>query len=216
MDTWDFLLRIAVGTGVGAVLGLEREVTGKAAGLRTHAMVGLGSAVFTALSIEAFGTADPSRVAAQIVSGIGFLGAGAIFRSGPLIKGLTTAAGLWAAAALGMAAGAGHEAWALVATGVGVVVLLGMRYIDDLLARFRTGVAVEAVVSPASAFMSVREDLVALDPTVDLEDVSLGDDDSATLHFVVGPDTLSLLTGALKAMESVTEVNADQEEETVL
>lgn len=87
MGALEFLVRIVVGTGLAALLGLEREVSGKAAGIRTHALVGLGAAAFTVLSLEAFETGDPSRVAAQIVSGIGFLGAGAIFRSGALIKG---------------------------------------------------------------------------------------------------------------------------------
>lgn len=210
METLDFLGRIALGTGLAAVLGLEREVTGKAAGLRTHSMVGLGAALFTLLSIEGFDAPDPSRVAAQIVSGIGFLGAGAIFRSGALIQGLTTAAGLWAAAAVGMAAGSGEYQLALLATGVGMMVLLGLRYVNDWISRFRTGVPLEVEIAPASAFLRVRDDLTSIDPAVDLEGVRLDSEGSITLRFIVGPDKLHMLSNALRAMEHVAAVRVPE------
>ena len=108
----DLVGRLLVAAVLGAVIGIERELHDHPAGVRTHLLVALGSALFTVLSIVGFpsadGTAtDPSRVAAQIVTGIGFLGAGAIIKYGPSVRGLTTAASLWAAAAIGMAAGAG-------------------------------------------------------------------------------------------------------------
>lgn len=205
MDIIDFLIRVAAGTGLAAVLGLEREATGKPAGLRTHAMVGLGAAVFTVLSVEAFEGADTSRVAAQIVSGVGFLGAGAIFRSGPLVKGLTTAAGLWAAAALGMAAGSGQIAWAAVATGMAVIVLLLMRSIDTVIGRRRIGVVLEAVVTPSAAFIDVRDQLHSIEPQAELSDV-LVDGDKTTLRFIVGTDRSELLRNALTAMKQVVGV----------
>jgi len=205
MDIIDFLIRVAAGTGLAAVLGLEREATGKPAGLRTHAMVGLGAAVFTILSVEAFEGADTSRVAAQIVSGVGFLGAGAIFRSGPLVKGLTTAAGLWAAAALGMAAGSGQIARAAVATGMAVIVLLLMRSIDTVIGRRRIGVVLEAVVTPSAAFIDVRDQLHSIEPQAELSDV-LVDGDTTTLRFIVGTDRSELLRNALTAMKQVVGV----------
>lgn len=205
MDIIDFLIRVAAGTGLAAVLGLEREATGKPAGLRTHAMVGLGAAVFTVLSVEGFEGADTSRVAAQIVSGVGFLGAGAIFRSGPLVKGLTTAAGLWAAAALGMAAGSGQIAWAAVATGMAVIVLLLMRSIDTVIGRRRIGVVLEAVVTPSAAFIDVRDQLHSIEPQAELSDV-LVDGDTTTLRFIVGTDRSELLHNALTAMKQVVGV----------
>ena len=205
MDIIDFLIRVAAGTGLAAVLGLEREATGKSAGLRTHAMVGLGAAVFTVLSMEAFEGADTSRVAAQIVSGIGFLGAGAIFRSGPLVKGLTTAAGLWAAAALGMAAGSGQIAWATVATGMAVIVLLVLRSIDTLIGRRRIGVVLEAVVNPSAAFIDVRDQLHSIEPQAELSDVVV-DGDTTTLSFIVGSDRSEMLRNALTAMKQVVGV----------
>ena len=119
----DAAVRLAIAALLSGLIGIEREVAQKAAGLRTHMLVGLGAALFSLLSVEAFAGADPARVAAQVVAGIGFLGAGAIFRHGFTVRGLTTAAGLWAAAAVGMASGIGEWEVALVASGIAIVVL---------------------------------------------------------------------------------------------
>lgn len=102
------LLRLVLATALGAFVGYERERAGKPAGVRTHGMVSLGAALFTVVSLYGFeGTGDRARVAAQIVTGIGFLGAGAILNAGGSVQGLTTAAALWATAAIGMAVGVG-------------------------------------------------------------------------------------------------------------
>jgi putative Mg2+ transporter-C (MgtC) family protein len=124
----DLSLRLIVAAALGLAVGFEREIHGHPAGLRTHMLVSVGSALFTVLSAYAFGAStnpniDPTRIAAQIVSGIGFLGAGAILKDGIVIRGLTTAASLWATAAVGMAAGAGEHIIAAVATGVIIVSL---------------------------------------------------------------------------------------------
>jgi putative Mg2+ transporter-C (MgtC) family protein len=121
----DLAARMLIAAVLGAAIGLEREIHEHPAGMRTHLLVALGSAIFTELSIYGFaGTTtapiDPSRVAAQIVSGIGFLGAGAILKYGTSIRGLTTAASLWTAAAIGMAAGAGE--WLIAAVGTLIVI----------------------------------------------------------------------------------------------
>jgi putative Mg2+ transporter-C (MgtC) family protein len=205
MDIWDFLARVAMGAGLSALIGLEREMTGKPAGLRTHAMVGLGASLFTIMSVEGFGTGDPARVAAQIVTGIGFLGAGAIFRSGPLVQGLTTAAGLWAAAAVGMTAGAGRMAWAALATLVAVVVLNVLRSVDRLVSRSRAGTVIEIDVAPVARFMAVRDQLMTIDPLADFTDMATGAD-LATMTFVVGPERAAMLCQALGAMEDVVDV----------
>ncbi len=115
---------LVVATLMGAVIGLERERQGKSAGLRTHSLVCLGSALITMVGIHGFGPyggglRDPARVAAQIVSGIGFLGAGTIMHEGLTIKGLTTAASLWTTAGIGLAAGTG-----LVWPAIGATVLV--------------------------------------------------------------------------------------------
>jgi len=122
----DLLARLVAAAIVGAAVGVEREIHGHPAGLRTHLLVSVGSAVFTILSFHGFqgmgGAAiDPTRVAAQVVSGIGFLGAGAIIKEGFSIRGLTTAASLWGTAALGMAAGLAE--YGLVAAGAAIILL---------------------------------------------------------------------------------------------
>jgi putative Mg2+ transporter-C (MgtC) family protein len=128
----ELALRILVAAVLGAAIGIERERHDHPAGMRTHLLVAVGSATFTVLSIEAFKApaADPARIAAQIVTGIGFLGAGAILKSGGSVKGLTTAASLWAVAAVGMAAGAAAWGVAIAATVIVVVSLWPLHEIE--------------------------------------------------------------------------------------
>ena len=130
---WAFAVRLIAAAVLGAVIGLEREIHDHPAGMRTHLLVSVGSAGFTVLSIAAFPApgADPARIAAQIVTGIGFLGAGAILKEGATIRGLTTAASLWATAAVGMAAGAGAWITALTITVIVVVSLWPLRRVAD-------------------------------------------------------------------------------------
>jgi putative Mg2+ transporter-C (MgtC) family protein len=119
----ELTLRLVVALLLGAVVGWERELQHMPAGFRTHALVSLGAAIFTVVSAYAFageGT-DPTRIAAQIVTGVGFLGGGAILHYGGTIRGLTTAASLWAVAAVGMAAGAGLFVTAVVSTGLVII-----------------------------------------------------------------------------------------------
>lgn len=137
----EYLLRILLGTGLGAAIGFERDLHGRPAGLRTHAIVALASATFMVVSTRfvyfqhyAAGElveVDASRIAASVVSGIGFLGAGAILRTGITIKGLTTAAALWLVAAIGMAAGGGMYLIAVFVTLVGLVSLTLLRPFED-------------------------------------------------------------------------------------
>ncbi|HWP62645.1 MAG TPA: MgtC/SapB family protein [Candidatus Binatia bacterium] len=139
----DLALRLVIAAAVGALVGLEREIHGHPAGMRTHLLVALGSALFTVLSAHGFGPTapdgpvDPTRIAAQIVTGIGFLGAGAIVKEGATIKGLTTAASLWATAALGMAAGAGAHLIGVVATAIVLFSLWPLHWIEDRIVRSR-------------------------------------------------------------------------------
>lgn len=133
IDVLEAIGRISAAAALAGVIGFERQVAQKSAGLRTHMLVGLGAGVFALLSVESFPGSDPARVAAQIVTGVGFLGAGAIFRHGISVRGLTTAAGMWTAAAVGMAAGLGEYGIALIATGVAVVVLYVVGIVQWLL-----------------------------------------------------------------------------------
>jgi putative Mg2+ transporter-C (MgtC) family protein len=122
----EMVLRLLLAVGLGALIGFERQRAGKPAGLRTHLLVCIGSALFTIASIYGFGEdADAARVAAGIVAGIGFLGAGTIIRSREgILVGLTTASSIWAVAAIGLAAGAGLYILAPVTTVVVLIVLM--------------------------------------------------------------------------------------------
>jgi putative Mg2+ transporter-C (MgtC) family protein len=125
-DELTMVLRILLATVLGGVIGFQRERTGKPAGLRTHMLICIGSTLFTLVSVFAFsGLVDPSRVAAGIVTGIGFLGAGAIiFRtSDGYIAGLTTAATIWVAAGIGVAVGTGLYLASVVTTVVVMIIL---------------------------------------------------------------------------------------------
>jgi putative Mg2+ transporter-C (MgtC) family protein len=133
----ELVQRLILAAALGAVIGIERELRQKSAGLRTNTLIAVGSALFTLMSIEmASAGADPTRIAAQIVTGIGFLGAGAIMRTGGGVQGLTTAATVWVNAAVGVAAGGGKYHLALIATGVTVIVLLVLVPIERLIDRF--------------------------------------------------------------------------------
>src|SRR5215208_4331473 len=133
----DNLLRLSLAAVLGGAIGFERELRDREAGLRTHMLVCIGSALFTIVSAYGFREfltsgdqvirADATRIAAQIVTGIGFLGAGAIIRQGISVRGLTTAATLWVAAAIGIAAGAGYYSGAVLGTAVTLVALWPLR-----------------------------------------------------------------------------------------
>jgi len=122
---WEAVLRLCVAAGLTGLLGAEREIRRKEAGLRTFTLVGIGAALFTVVGplVAVGGSGDVTRIAAQVVSGIGFIGAGLIFQQGAHTKNLTTAAGIWSAAAVGMAAGAGLF---IVATGGTVIILFAL------------------------------------------------------------------------------------------
>ncbi len=127
----EMILRLLLATALGTIIGYQRERAKKPAGLRTHVLICLGAALFTVVSIYGFGVAsDPARVAAGVVVGIGFIGAGLILhREGEIVAGLTTAATIWAVAGIGLAAGAGLYLISVVATVLVLAVLLVPRSI---------------------------------------------------------------------------------------
>ena len=124
-------LRLTVGLVLGAIIGFERELHRQPAGFRTHSLVSLGAALFTVVSAFGFAgpTVDPTRIAAQIVSGIGFIGAGTILQFRGHIRGLTTAASLWSVAAIGTAAGAGLFVVAITGT---ILILVILSLLDQV------------------------------------------------------------------------------------
>ncbi len=142
----EMVTKLLLASVLGALIGLEREVHGRPAGFRTHLLVSLGSCLFTIISIDFYriygnfsGTApvgvDPGRIAAQVVSGIGFLGAGAIIREKASIRGLTTAACLWVAAAIGLSCGVGRYAPAIVVTLLAFASLLLLKKVENRIRR---------------------------------------------------------------------------------
>jgi uncharacterized membrane protein YhiD involved in acid resistance len=144
----DLMVRLLVALILGAIVGLERERQERAAGLRTVTMVSLGSCLFTIVGAYGFPNTDPSRVAAQIVTGIGFLGAGTIFLRKDLVRGLTTAATIWAVAAIGMASGTAQYFIAFFTTLLILSVLMVLKPIEN---------RVRAALAAIGAFpMSIR------------------------------------------------------------
>jgi len=171
--------RLLLSSVLGGIIGLEREVHGRPAGFRTHLLVSLGSCLFVATSVEFYnkygnfsGTipvgVDPARVAAQVVTGIGFLGAGAIIRDQASIRGLTTAACLWVAAALGVACGVGMYGVATLSTAVALVILLVLKELEKKLGR-DTYFAVMVVGEDAPGFVSLVESVLAKSGVVPLQ-----------------------------------------------
>ena len=150
--------------GLGAALGIERESRNKTAGTRTHALVALGAALFTVSGVfmGPDGISDRTRIAAQVVSGIGFIGGGAILRSGLTVTGITTAASLWMAASFGVAAGVGLY-WVAAAGGVlTFATILGLGAIADVMLKRRGLMSLEMVYEPGHgtlevAFRGLRE-----------------------------------------------------------
>ena len=146
----EVLLRVVLAGVLGGAIGAEREIREREAGLRTHMLVAVGAALFTIVSAYAWAdfsfsqrngiTFDPTRIAAQIVTGIGFLGAGAIIRQGLSVRGLTTAASLWVVAAIGMASGAGYYSAAAITTIVVLISLWPLRIVAyRMFERIRPG-----------------------------------------------------------------------------
>ena len=139
MPTADIVVRLLLAAGLGAAIGVERELRQKPAGLRTNILIALGSALLTMASIEIGRGGTPDRIAAQIVTGIGFLGGGAILRSGKTVRGMTTAATIWVNAAIGLAAGAGLFVMATVTAAITLFVLALLPPIEGYFER-RAGI----------------------------------------------------------------------------
>jgi putative Mg2+ transporter-C (MgtC) family protein len=132
-------LRLVVALILGLILGTEREIRGHPAGIKTMGLIAIGACMFTALGLQPYfgSTVDPTRIAAQIVTGVGFLGAGAILRTGDDVHGLTTAASIWVAASVGMAVGFGYYPAAVFTTFLVIVMLVALRPIEQRFIRTR-------------------------------------------------------------------------------
>ena len=148
MTNEEIFLRIVVCGLLGGAIGLEREFSEHHAGFRTHVLVALGAGLFTLAGVyaSASGEVDATRIAAQVVTGIGFLGAGTIIREGMAVRGLTTAASLWVTAAIGTAVGLGALAAGVVTTAMTLIALVALKWLERLI--IRRGVADEEEVEP--------------------------------------------------------------------
>jgi putative Mg2+ transporter-C (MgtC) family protein len=137
MDWPGDVLNVILAVIFGAAIGMEREISGKSAGLRTNVLICLGAAVYTIISkrMGVAANASTTRIAAQLVTGVGFLGAGAIIQDRGGVYGLTTAATIWLVASVGMACGAGFYALAAIATLITIVVLVGLGQLEKPLGR---------------------------------------------------------------------------------
>lgn len=127
------LFKLFVALLVGAIIGAEREYKSKAVGFRTVILITLGSCLFTILSVVMGGEKDPARIAANIITGVGFLGAGAIFKDGANVKGITTAATIWISAAIGMSIGVGQYEFAFLSLVIVMIVLLSFTWVQNMI-----------------------------------------------------------------------------------
>jgi putative Mg2+ transporter-C (MgtC) family protein len=222
--SWEEVLgRVALAAALGAILGLERELREREAGLRTHLLVSVGSALFTIVSAYGFREflvsnasvvrADPTRIAAQIVTGIGFLGAGAIIRQGLSVRGLTTAATLWVVAAIGMAAGAGYYSAAVITTVVALAALWPLRALAfRVVRRFRGETELLLVQLPAG--QSPAGVIDAVEPVARLESIEVRQEgDRRTLELALElkrPEQMQELVPRVAEVENVLEVRWDE------
>lgn len=152
IEWWEVLIRLTVATVLGAIIGYQRERMEKPAGFRTHTLVALGSSLLMIVSVYPFlgQPADPSRIAAGVITGMGFLGAGTIIRQGSIVRGLTTAASLWVASGIGLAVGVGYYFPALITTGLvfGILTVLKRVEIGLVAPRGLTSLVVTTVDRP--------------------------------------------------------------------
>ena len=211
----DSLLRILLGTVLGGAIGYERDLHGRPAGLRTHAIVALASATFMVVSTRfvyfqhyvegQLIEVDASRIAASVVSGIGFLGAGAILRTGLTIKGLTTAAGLWLVSAIGMAAGGGMYLVSVFVTIIGLSALTLLRRFEDRAGPV-SNQRVTVTVDNASVHDLVASALTSVGSTLSHDEYERNVDGLLRLTFearMTGPSRLPDLARAIEAVPGV-------------
>src|SRR5215203_5738661 len=182
-NDFELLGRLLLAAVLGGAIGAERELNDQAAGLRTHMLLTIGACLFTLISAYGFGGGlgtDPSRIAAQIVTGIGFLGGGAIVRHGLTVKGVTTAASIWATASVGVAIGAGSYVLGIGGAVLVVGTLFGLRSADNVLRRW--GVSREEYTMLAhSGFDAARVVELVRREKVSLRGLDRRDNEDATV-----------------------------------
>lgn len=159
MDLLDDILPILFSVMVGGIIGIEREYQLKSAGLRTMILVTLGACIFTMLSQNFGGSGSPDRIAANIITGIGFVGAGVIFKEENRVSGLTTAVTIWICAALGMTIGAGYYQEATIGSVVVFLLLIMFKYIQDVIDKISTRYTYQMTLSYEDGIMEKYENI---------------------------------------------------------
>ena len=226
LDNSVMVLRVLLAVGLGGAIGIEREIDAQAAGFRTHILICLGAALFGLISIHAFAPfeatrnstdvqIDVTRVASQVVVGVGFLGGGAILKYGASIRGLTTAASMWVAAAVGLAVGVGYY-WAAVAVTVATLgSLIGFRGLRDWVRRrfgrrteivtFRLGAGVDqaAMIAALNDLSGVNVRSLQVDRSGETTEITVG------LKAGVGVP-LERMLGQLAGRDDVDEMSYDE------
>jgi putative Mg2+ transporter-C (MgtC) family protein len=200
--------RLILAAVCSGLIGYERESARKAAGLRTFTLVGVGAAVFSVVSIIGFPGPDQSRIAAQIVTGVGFLGAGAIFRDGAFVSGLTTAAGLWVVASIGMAAGSGSYELAVVGTAVTLMTLYGLRAIDAAVYRrkIKARSRLEVYVNEVTKLEALLKFIRRVDPDAEQLDFKRTGDGEGVLVVTCKEEDVAMMSEMLASHRTVAKV----------
>ena len=205
-------LDLLAAAGLGGAIGLERELGAQPAGFRTHLLVGLGSALFTLVGGDVAGS-DPTRIAAQVVTGIGFLGAGAILHEGGSVRGLTTAASLWVTAAAGVACGLDRPGLAAFSVGVALVALVALKALEKDVFPRRRGHRVLLEISESADVEAVVADATNLLGSATVRSVDRADRDGTAVILSSplrkGVDLLTLAIG-LRALDGVVGVELGQ------
>ena len=218
MPVLEPFIRILIAAILGGLIGIEREIREHTAGFRTHILVSVGSAAFTlASSYGIQGTSfDPNRISAQVVTGIGFLGAGAIIRYGISVRGLTTAASLWTVAAVGLLAAQGFYSAALITTGLTIFSLYLLRFLEDRLIYRRIARPISVRVHfRKGGFSPLTQVLSAIQQahvTVKEMEVAADEDQTRTIHLLIQlPRTLAFakLAALIAENENVQSVRMD-------
>ena len=192
MITWqEIVFRLLLAAFISGIIGIEREISNRPAGFRTHMLVTLGATLIMLISVDVFADSDPGRLAAQVVSGIGFLGAGTIMRTGNNIVGLTTAASLWVCAGIGLAIGAGYYVGAIATTVIILIILMSTGLLERTILRKRYGsIELAAVNRPGiigdieKLFASYKVSIRSMNVT-NVEAESLIDGNSMEIHLLV-------------------------------
>ncbi len=208
-----YIIRLVTALVVGAAVGLEREFQGKPAGIRTNMLMCIGSCLIMIISLEVARTAsriaDPGRIAAQVVTGVGFLGAGAIIRSRFHVSGLTTAATIWVLSALGLAIGAGYILLAIAGAVCITITLTLVKHIEKAIVRIRSSHILQLTLEPHRGIIgSIIEEFNALDIASEALDVKRsGKAWTATFEYTTNRRKHGRLVEVLSKLEGVESIN---------